>query len=411
MTATNNSYTITLIGDVMLGRQVDQILPTSIDSPRDARNVSKIKSKHPSILSEEAYIPSAPWGTTIPLLRSTDLFLINLETSVTTTNQAWPNKTYNYRMHPANLGPVLHAAHVDYASLGNNHVLDYSEEGLVETAWTLKEAGISFAGAGETTDEAYKPAVLRVPRSVQEFHSRRVYGKVVLPSQMDEEHQRSESGNSGTDLRDGFRVHVYSASDHPQDWASIPTFHFIDYSESTRERLKILCMESGMKSNSSESDARPALKIFSVHWGPNYSWSPSDRIRSLAHFLVDECDVDIVYGHSSHHVQGVEVYHGNIILYGCGDFVNDYVFRETFRNDLGAVWRVIVREAEKGRLTLERLEIFPIRIEEFRACLLHVDDKDHIWVREKIGKLSVELGTVAREELGLDGQMIIDING
>ncbi|KAJ5740182.1 hypothetical protein N7493_000054 [Penicillium malachiteum] len=407
MNTTNNSesYTITLIGDVMLARQVDQLLPTSIDSPRDARNVSKIKSKHPSTLSEEAYIPSAPWGTTLPLLRSTDLFLINLETSVTTTNQAWPNKTYNYRMHPANLGPVLHAAHVDYASLGNNHVLDYSEEGLVETVWTLKEAGISFAGAGETTDEAYEPAVLWVPRSVQEFHSRRVCGKVVLPSQMDEKH-RSESGEGN-----GFRVHVYSASDHPQDWAPIPTFHFIDYSESTRERLKRLCMRSGMQSDSSESDARPALKIFSVHWGPNYSWTPSDRIRSLAHFLIDECDVDIVYGHSSHHVQGVEVYHGKVILYGCGDFVNDYVFRETFRNDLGAVWRVITREAEKGRFILDRLEIFPIRIEEFRACLLDVDDKDHIWVREKIEKLSVELGTFAREELGLDGQIIIDISG
>ncbi|KAJ5629516.1 hypothetical protein N7528_003173 [Penicillium herquei] len=402
---TNNSYTITLIGDVMLGRQVDQLLPTSINSPKDARNVSNIKSKHPSTLSSEAYIPSAPWGTSLPLLRSTDLFLINLETAVTTTNQAWPNKTYNYRMHPANLGPVLHAAHVDYASLGNNHVLDYSEEGLVETVWTLKEAGVSFAGAGETTDEAYKPAVLWLPRSVQEYHSRRVYGKVVLPSQMDEEH-RSEAGESN-----GFKVHVYSASDHPHDWASIPTFHFIDYSESTRERLKRLCMGSGMQSDSSESDTGPALKIFSVHWGPNYSWTPSDRIRSLAHFLIDECGVDIVYGHSSHHVQGVEVYHGKVILYGCGDFVNDYVFREAFRNDLGAVWRVIVREAEKDRLILDRLEIFPIRIEEFRACLLDVEDKDHIWVREKSGKLSRELGTVAREELGLDGQVIIDING
>ncbi|KAJ5713436.1 uncharacterized protein N7483_010617 [Penicillium malachiteum] len=400
MTTTDNSYTLTLVGDVMLARQVDQLLPTSIDSPRDARNVSDLKSKHPSTLNENAYTPSAPWGTTLPLLRSTDLFLINLETSVTTTNQAWPNKTYNYRMHPANLGPVLHAAHVDYASLANNHVLDYSEEGLVETVWTLKETGISFAGAGETTDEAYKPAVLWVPRSVQEFHSRRVDGKVVLPSQ-----HRSESGENN-----GFRVHVYSASDHPLDWASVPTFHFLDYSESTRERLRRLCVGSGIQNDSSESDTRPALKIFSVHWGPNYTWSPSDQIRSLAHFLIDECDVDIVYGHSSHHIQGAEVYHGRVILYGCGDFVNDYVFRETYRNDLGAVWRVIVREAEKDRLMLDRLEIFPTRLEQFRACLLGIDAKDHAWVREKIQELSLELGTVAREELGQDGQVIIDIN-
>ncbi|KAJ6036813.1 hypothetical protein N7540_001092 [Penicillium herquei] len=405
MTTTNNSYTLTFVGDVMLARHIDQLLPISNDSPRDARSASNPRSKHPSTLGEEAYTPSVPWGTTLPLLRSTDLLLINLESSVTTTNQAWPNKTYNYRMHPANLGPVLHAAHVDFASLGNNHVLDYSEEGLVETVWTVKEAGISFAGAGETTDEAFKPAVLWVPRSVQEFHSRRIDGKFVLRSQMDEYH-RSESGE-----RNGFRVHVYSASDHPRDWASIPIFHFIDYSESTRQRLRRLCVESSKQTDSSESDARPALKIFSVHWGANYSWSPSDQIRSFAHFLIDDCGVDIVYGHSSHHVQGVEVYHGKLILYGCGDFVNDYVFRKTFRNDLGAVWRVIVREAGKDRLILDKLEIFPTRLEDYRACLLGVHDKDHIWVGEKIGKLSGEFGTVAREELGHDGQVIIDIKG
>jgi Bacterial capsule synthesis protein PGA_cap len=32
----------------------------------------------------------------------------------------------------------------------------------------------------------------------------------------------------------------------------------------------------------------------------------------------------VVHGHSSHHPKGVEVYRQMRILYGCGDFLNDY---------------------------------------------------------------------------------------
>ena len=403
---TESSFTITLVGDVMLARLIDQLLPNHVNSAKDAHSAARFKSQNPS-LSEENYTPSSPWGTALPLLRTSDLLLINLETSATTSNEAWPNKTYNYRMHPANLAPVLHAAHVDYASLANNHILDYSEEGLVETVWTLKGARVSFAGAGETTDEAFKPAVLWLPRRVQEYHSRHADGEALLPSRMgDSERNELDQG--------GYAVHVYSVSDHPAEWNTVPAFHFINYSSATRDRLRHLLVRGEGVGSESES-ASCTLKIISVHWGPNYTWRPAERIRSLARFLVDDCGVDIVHGHSSHHVQGVEVYRGKVIIYGCGDFVDDYAVRMSFRNDLGAVWRVIVREVEdsgrdgKKGLVLDRLEVFPTRIKEFRACMLDVDDKDHEWVEEKVKSLSRELGTVVREELGADGQVLIDI--
>jgi len=47
--------------------------------------------------------------------------------------------------------------------------------------------------------------------------------------------------------------------------------------------------------------------------------------------------VDIVHGHSSHHVKGIEVHRGKLILYGCGDFIDDYEGikgYEAFRDDL-----------------------------------------------------------------------------
>lgn len=411
--STSRCFTLTFVGDVMLGRLIDQLFPTHNANPVEQRIASTFIDKFPSILGKGKYTPSSPWGTTLPLLQASDLTLINLETSATTTNDPWPDKTFNYRMHPANLGPILHAASVDYASLANNHTLDFGTEGLVETVWTVRDAGIAFGGAGERGDEASKPAVLWLPRQQQK----------------PDEHQ--------------YPVHVYSAADHPREWGVVPTFHLIDYSPATRRRLRTLLVsggasthpqvEEGVESDvfhhrehhhhhhqlqgpSDSSTPLPALKIFSVHWGPNYAWHPADKIRSLAHFLIDECDVDIVHGHSSHHVQGVERYHGKLIIYGCGDFVDDYALHADYRNDLSAVWRVIVKEREDGgggggdrSLVLDRLEIFPTRIERFRASLLDRKDEDHVWLRRRIEVLSGELGTVVREDLGPDGQIVVDL--
>jgi poly-gamma-glutamate synthesis protein (capsule biosynthesis protein) len=34
--------------------------------------------------------------------------------------------------------------------------------------------------------------------------------------------------------------------------------------------------------------------------------------------------IDLVYGHSSHHVRLIEIDRDRLILYGCGDFIDDY---------------------------------------------------------------------------------------
>lgn len=47
--------------------------------------------------------------------------------------------------------------------LANNHVLDWGEAGLVETLSTIEDAGIAIAGAGTSSQEAERPAVLASP--------------------------------------------------------------------------------------------------------------------------------------------------------------------------------------------------------------------------------------------------------
>lgn len=372
MVTSPRTFKLNFVGDVMLGRLIDQLFPTHVDEPEDASHVANFVRSHPQLKNYDHY---SPWGTTHSLFLSSDLNLINLETSVTTGSNKWPEKVFNYRMHPNNIA-ALKAARIDYASCANNHTLDFSEEGLVDTVRTLKKEGIAWAGAGESRDEATRPAVLQLP------NKRKLKEQKVV-----------EAGDSSHEVR------VYSASDHPQEWGSVPSFHLIDYSFSTRERLKQL-LQSNVPSS--------ALKIFSIHWGPNYSWHPSSKIRSLAHFLVDECNVDIIHGHSSHHIQGVEVYKKSLIIYGCGDFVDDYAVDEEYRNNMSAVWRVHVKEGGM-KLKPTKLEVFPTAIRGFQAQRLDIGEKDHAWVCERLRKLSSYYDTSFEKDLDAEGQMVLNV--
>ncbi|MGI9227279.1 MAG: CapA family protein [Gammaproteobacteria bacterium] len=67
-----------------------------------------------------------------------DIGIINLETSVTKSNDYWKDKGINYRMHPKNISCLM-AANIDYCSLTNNHTLDWEYSGLGETLSTLKK--------------------------------------------------------------------------------------------------------------------------------------------------------------------------------------------------------------------------------------------------------------------------------
>ena len=99
---------------------------------------------------------------------SPDLRIINLETSVTSSNDYWKGKGINYRMHPRNI-PCLTAANIDGCTLANNHVLDWGYAGLKETLATLKQAHIKTAGAGANIKEAQHQPCLKFLARVELF--------------------------------------------------------------------------------------------------------------------------------------------------------------------------------------------------------------------------------------------------
>jgi poly-gamma-glutamate synthesis protein (capsule biosynthesis protein) len=153
-----------LCGDVMTGRGIDQILP-SPSSPQLHEPYVKSALEYVELAEHRnGPIPrpvdfSYIWGDAIEELRrrAPDLRVVNLETSVTTSEDPLL-KGINYRMHPDNVG-CLQAAGIDCCVLANNHVLDWGRAGLSETLASLAHAGITTVGAGEAAYEAARPAV------------------------------------------------------------------------------------------------------------------------------------------------------------------------------------------------------------------------------------------------------------
>jgi len=145
-----------LAGDVMTGRGIDQVLAHPGD-PRlheawvhDAREYVRIAERASGPVP--APVPPAyPWGDALAEMEAArpDLRIVNLETAITTADDAWPGKGIHYRMHPANVG-CLTAAGIDACSLANNHVLDWGRAGW-RRRWTCWSRRASAAPAPAAT--------------------------------------------------------------------------------------------------------------------------------------------------------------------------------------------------------------------------------------------------------------------
>lgn len=94
-------------------------------------------------------------------LNGADYCIFNLEVPLvdnkTPINKCGPNLIASTK---SALG--IKALGVDFLTLANNHILDQGEKGLYSTLKTLKELNISFAGVGNSIEEASEPFIFQL---------------------------------------------------------------------------------------------------------------------------------------------------------------------------------------------------------------------------------------------------------
>lgn len=133
------------------------------------------------------------------------------------------------------------------------------------------------------------------------------------------------------------------------------------------------------------------LAVASIHWGGNWGYPVPLPHREFAHRLIDAAGIDLIHGHSSHHPLGMEIYRGKLVLYGCGDFINDYEGiegHEEFRGDLVLMYFPTLNPASGE---LRRLELVPLQIRRFR--LEYPSEADIEWLRAALDRECRKLGS------------------
>jgi poly-gamma-glutamate synthesis protein (capsule biosynthesis protein) len=358
-----------LCGDVMTGRGIDQVMASPADPTlheyyvQSAVDYVKLAEETNGPIPR-AVAPSYIWGAALDELDRArpDARIINLETSITRSDECDP-KGINYRMSPEN-ADCLMAAGIDCCVLANNHVLDWGRAGLIDTLTTLQRLQIKSAGAGLNLDEARAPAVL--------------------------------------DLAGKGRVLVYSfasmTSGTPRRWAASGESPGVNLLPDLSEASVALVVDEVAQVRRSFD-----VVIVSIHWGPNWGYDIPEEQRRFAHALIEQADVSIVHGHSSHHSKAIEVYRNRLILYGCGDFLNDYEGirgYEEYRDDLPLMYLTDL-DAASGDLTA--LEMVPLQIRQFRLKWPSRQDID--WMQGRLDRESQPFGV--RVEQPSDGRLAL----
>lgn len=252
--------------------------------------------------------PDYPWGEALDWLRQADCRICNLECVIADrVSPVLPAKEFHFRSDGKNVA-LLQAAAIAAVSLANNHVLDFGGAALIEMLRRLDAVGIARAGAGTSREEAQALAVWPV-------------GELQLGMLACTDNEPGWA--AGDDAPGVFHVPIEPGS------------------EAVGELLEVV------RRTSDQVD----LLVVSLHWGGNWGYRPPATHRELAAALI-EAGAGVVYGHSAHVCRGVEVRRGRPILYGTGDFLDDYAVRSSERNDESFIFVLETAGGAPARLRL-----------------------------------------------------------
>jgi poly-gamma-glutamate synthesis protein (capsule biosynthesis protein) len=362
--------TLLLCGDVMPGRGVDQILPhPGIPELREpGTSDAGVYVRLAEQVNGPIRCPVSfdwPWGDALRAVddMAPDVRVINLECAVTRSNDFASGKAVHYRMEPSNL-PCVTAFRPDACALANNHVLDFGRTGLADTLHWLAGAGLAAVGAGRSLAQAQQAAAIPLPG--------------------------------------GGRVLVFSCgaacSGIPASWAAAPGRPGLDLLPSLDDTAA-----DSLIRRVREAKQPGDIAVVSIHWGSNWGYEVHRDQARFARLLID-AGVDLIHGHSSHHARPLQTYGGKLILYGCGDCIDDYEGisgYEEFRDDLRLLYFATLR---RGTGQLTELRMVPMQVRKMR--LHHARPADSKWLATILDQISRTGGS--RISLGSGGTLCLD---
>lgn len=199
-------------------------------------------------------------------LKDADFVVANLESPITLSEKTIAKVGPNLKMVKL---PEDILKSIDIFSLANNHMMDYSVEGLIDTMAYLDSRGKQYFGAGVDIDNAYREVVL-------EKNER----KVALIGMAENEFSLTFGSEPGVAPIDP--IYAYSSVS-----AAISKYEHV---------------------------------VLFIHGGNEFSSLPSPRYRRLCHMFIDMGVAAIISSHT-HIIGPIEQYRGKPIFYSLGNFL------------------------------------------------------------------------------------------
>ncbi len=206
------------------------------------------------------------------ILRSADVAIGNLETSIARTGTPLDNKIYTFRATPESTTVLQGRFHA--MSVANNHSGDYGREAFMETLAHLRTAGIAAFGGGANLAEAHTPYWIH---------------------------------------KNGIRIAVLGYDEFkPRSFEAGATWPGVAWSEDSLVVADIRAARA----------AGADVVIPFMHWGWEREPQPSQRQRDLAKLMV-QAGADAVVGSHPHVTQGADLVLGKPVIWSLGNLVFD----------------------------------------------------------------------------------------
>lgn len=188
---------------------------------------------------------------------------------------------------------VLDNLHADIWDICNNHMMDLGEEGLLDTLYNAKKAGVTTIGAGKNIEDASNPIFFE------------------------------EAGGVGM-FAIGYRGIKYGCKGAGDSKAGCLTWNETKIIQDNIKKIKDKC--------------RWCLIV--CHGGEEFTTLPSPYVRDRLKSILD-MGADIIVCHHPHVPLNYELFPGKAIFYSLGNFIFDTPYQRTQHNtDIGVLLKV-----------------------------------------------------------------------
>lgn len=276
--------TIVFAGDVLIAAAMEQYY--------DTEGVGRIVSEE--LLAE---------------MQDADICMVNNEFQFSNRGTPMEDKQFTFQTDPKYVQILLDMG-VDIVSLANNHSLDFGKEALQDTFATLDEAGILYAGAGDSKERAEELQIIEVNGQKIGFLAAT---RVIPVSEWNIEYGQ------------------------PGLFATYDDTRLVQCIKEAKEKCDFLTVY--------------------VHWGIEREAYPQEYQTAIAKNCF-AAGADVVIGAHPHVLQGIEFIDGKPVFYSLGNYVFSQTIAKTalvkveIHPDREVSYRLIPAYAEGGKTQL-----------------------------------------------------------